>query len=169
MRRLVLVGSVLAVVLVGPAVAGTAGRAQEATPAPVPLLLAEWAAAWTSGDPGRVAALYTEDAVYEEIPTGNVARGREDIRLFVAETHATFADIEVTPTGGYVAGERAVLEGIFAARSGGQPFAVPFVALFELDGDRIRHSRDYFDLYAVLSQTGQLPVPGTPASGTSAP
>ena len=54
------------------------------TPSPssspaIPPLLMAWAEAWSSGDPAQLAAPYTENGVYEEIPTGVVAQGPEEI------------------------------------------------------------------------------------------
>jgi len=148
--------------------------AQDASPATtaadLPAIVVAWADAWTSGDADRLVDLYTEDAVYEEIPTATVARGHADIGAFFEATHANFADIRVTPVGGFQEGSHAVLEGLFAGRAGARAFEVPFVAIIDLDGDRIRHSRDYFDLYSVMVQIGALPAPddaGTPAATPS--
>jgi steroid delta-isomerase-like uncharacterized protein len=147
---------------------GAQDASPPATPADLPPLLVEWAAAWEAGDPDRLVALYTADAVYEEVPTASVARGHEEIRAFYAATHANFADIRVTPVRGFREGDHAVLEGLFAGSANGQPFEVPFVAILDLDGDLIRHSRDYFDLYSVLDQIGALPGPETPEAATPA-
>jgi steroid delta-isomerase-like uncharacterized protein len=130
--------------------------AQEASPAAagaVPPLLVAWAEAWSSHDPEQVVALYVEDAVYEEVPTAVTASGHDGIRDFVAETHAAFPNIMVTPRNGFQAEGWAVLEGEFAGESAeGQPFTVPFIVVMELDGDKIRRSADYFDLNAILTQ-----------------
>jgi steroid delta-isomerase-like uncharacterized protein len=125
----------------------------EAMPGSIPPLPAQWAEAWSSGDAEHVVALYTADAVYEEVPTNSVSQGHAAIRAFVQGTHATFSDIRVTPRRGYQAENWAVLEGDFAGRSAdGAPFTVPFIVVMELDGELIRRSSDYFDLNAVLTQ-----------------
>ena len=50
-------------------------------------------------------------------------------------------------------------------------FAVlPFVAVFELEGDKIVREADYFDLYSFMSQLGTLPgAEATPMAGTPTP
>lgn len=139
----------------------------EATPGSIPSLPAQWAEAWSSQDAEGVVSLYTADAVYEEVPTNSVSQGHDAIRAFVQGTHATFSDIQVTPRRGFHAENWAVLEGDFAGRSaGGVPFTVPFVVVMELDGELIRHSADYFDLNAVLTQIAPGPVAevATPAT-----
>jgi uncharacterized protein (TIGR02246 family) len=146
-----------------PAVAQDASLA--ATPQAIPPLLAEWAAAWSSHNPERLVVLYAPDAVYEEIPTGSIARGHEEIRTFVADSHAAFANIQVTPRVGFQAEGWAVLEGDFSAQSAeGKPISVPFAVVLELEGDTIRRSADYFDLNAVLTQMEATEEPATPAA-----
>jgi steroid delta-isomerase-like uncharacterized protein len=131
----------------------------------VPPLLVAWAEAWSSGEPEKVAALYGEESVYEEVPTGSVARGPDEIREFVAATYATFPTVTVTPRNGFRAEGWSVLEGDFSAVSAdGKPVSVPFMVVMELDGDVIRRSADYFDLHAVLTQLEAAAETATPAA-----
>jgi steroid delta-isomerase-like uncharacterized protein len=145
----------------------TVVAAQAAASGTIPSLLAEWVAAWSSHDPEQLVALYAPDAVYEEIPTGSMVRGSDGIRAFVEESYAAFPDIVVSARSGFQAEGWAVLEGDFAAHSAeGRPISAPFAAVFELDGETIRRSADYFDMYTVLQQMGALPesAAATPAS-----
>ena len=171
MRRFSILFSALVVVLLGLSSLWGAGisaqdASPEATPGSIPPLPAQWAEAWSSGDAEQVVALYTADAVYEEVPTNSVSQGHEAIRAFVQATHATFSDIQVTPRRGFQAENWAVLEGDFAGRSAdGAPFTVPFIVVMELDGELIRRSSDYFDLNAVLTQiTADPAADATPAA-----
>ena len=67
------------VLLAGPSLLG----AQESSPsAEGSSILTEYGEAWSSGDAAQVAALYTEDAVREDIPTGTTSRGRAEIEAF---------------------------------------------------------------------------------------
>ena len=170
MRRLSILLSVVVMVLLG--VGGSWGggiTAQDASPqaasGSIPPLPAQWAEAWSSHDPERVVALYAADAVYEEVPTGSVSRGHDEIRAFVEGTYAAFSDIQVTPRRGFQTESWAVLEGDFAGRADGAPFSVPFIVVMELDGELIRRSADYFDLNAVLTQIAAGATPeATPAA-----
>jgi len=139
-----------------------------ATPVAIPPLLAAWAAAWSAHNPDRLLALYTADAVYEEVPTNTVVRGTDAIRAFAAFNFAAFADIEVRPETGVQAEGWAALQAVFAGRytgqapgltpGSGQSFALRFATVFELDGGTIRRSTVYFDSYAFLVQIGVLPT-----------
>jgi steroid delta-isomerase-like uncharacterized protein len=142
-----------------------------ASPAALPPLVAQWVDAWNAHDPERLAALYTADGVYEEIPTNAVAQGADAIRALVQSELDAYSGIEVQPQAGFQGDNWAVLQGIFAGRytgqlpgapaGAGQPFAVPFATVFRLRDDRIQHNTDYFDAYSFLIQIGVLPAPGT--------
>lgn len=149
----------------GPALSATQNAPATAAQEAIPQLLAAWAAAWTAHDPAGLAALYAPDATYQEIPTASSVRGREEIESFVEASLAAFANLHVTPRSGFQAEKWAVLEGVFAATSAaGRPISVPFAAVFELEGELIRRSADYFDLNAVLEQSGAVPEPEADAS-----
>ena len=53
--------------------------AQEATPAASPSIAQAYGNAWSSGNAAEVAALYTEDAVRDDVPTSTVSDGRDAI------------------------------------------------------------------------------------------
>ena len=158
MRWVCALRSVGMLVVFGIVALGTAPAvtAQEATPEAesIPPLLVAWAEAWSSGDPAQVASLYTEDGVYEEIPTGVVARGPEEIEAFVADTMAAIANIQITPRTGFQTEEWAVMEADYAGESEGTPFSIPFIVVFELEDDRIVRNADYFDLSSLMTQLG---------------
>lgn len=176
MRRLL--GVVAVVALIG-VIGGGLGitRAQEASPeasaASLPPLLRAWADAYTAGDAAAVAALYTEDGVYEDVPSGRIARGREEIAGYLEQSVAQLPGLGVEPTAGYRGEGWAVVEYVFSATdaASGRPFSARATTVFELDGDLIRRSADYYDLLGVLFPDGPPPAAGTgtPAAGTSAP
>jgi steroid delta-isomerase-like uncharacterized protein len=150
----------------GFAIVLSAGRARAVSAQePVPELLDAWAAAWSSHDPEQLVALYSPEAVYEEVPTGSIARGHDEIRSLAEATHAAFADIQVTSRTGFQTETWAVLEGDFAARGAeGQPISVPFAVILEIEDGAIARSADYFDLNAVLTQMEATPDMATPAA-----
>lgn len=177
MRRLLgLVAVVVAMIgLVGGGLRIT--RAQEASPqtgaAGLPPLLRAWADAYTAGDPAAVAALYTEDGLYEDVPSGTLARGREEIAGYLEQSVAQLPGWRVEPTAGYRAEGWAVLEYVFSATdaASGQRFSARAATVFEIEGDLIRRSADYYDLSGFLFQGGAPPAAGagTPTAGTPAP
>ncbi len=144
--------------------------AQEATPAAIPPLLEEWAAAWSAEDLDRLLALYTDDAVFEDVAAGVVVRGKSEIGSVFATSLEAFSGIQQTLLAGFQAGDRATAEAQFAgAQTGdlpgspasGRAVSYRFAAVFELAGERFRRESDYLDLYGLLVQLGALPAPGS--------
>ena len=177
MRRFGVLLSVAVMMLAGTMSLGTAVfvHAQDATPeaaaTTIPPVLTHWAKVWSSGDADQFAALYTEDAVYTEVPTGIVSHGRDEIAAFFNDILAAYPGVQVIPRSGFRGGQRAVLEADFVGTSAtGAKFSVPFVAIFELDGKLIARETDYFDLYGFMEQLGLLPASeATPMAGTPTP
>jgi len=56
--------------------------------------LAAYGAAWEAKDPAQVAALFTENALYQETPYAEPYRGRDGIASYWASVTADQADIE---------------------------------------------------------------------------
>lgn len=154
---------------------GSAARsaAQEATPAiddPVlAALVAEYNAAWSSDNPSQVSALYTEDAVFEELVLGGVVTANhEELEAFADAAFGAFTDLAITVTDGFMAGDLVAIEweltGSYTGTFGtlpqgtGQAVAVPGASILELDNGLIAHQREYWDVAMLLSQVGALPA-----------
>jgi hypothetical protein len=74
-------------------------------------LVRDYCAAWSSGRPERVAALYAADAMLEDAAAGGlVARGRNEVALFAASLWAAYPGFVARPRGGFADGGRAVVE-----------------------------------------------------------
>ena len=143
---------VLAALLAGPS-----AQAQQATPSAskaVAPLLRQMVDAINAADSAALAALYAEDGIHEDVPAGVTVRGREEIAAFVEGALGQFRDVRFEPVSARQAGDLAVLEYEFSVTdlATGQPVAYRGVIVFELDGDLIRRSADYYDLNAILGQ-----------------
>jgi steroid delta-isomerase-like uncharacterized protein len=174
MRHRALVSTIVAlaiVLLAGPNVL----RAQEASPpAEESSILTEYGAAWSSGDAAQVAALYTEDAVREDVPTGTTSRGRAEIEALAAGLFETDADVRLVVTDGFVGETWAVVEWTFTGtrqETGGE---VTFrgASVLELEDGQIRQETDYYDLPQMQQQIAAAGgTPGaleTPTGGADA-
>ena len=149
-----------------------AAAAQESTPmaGDVPPAVQEWAAAWSEHDDGtRLAALYTDDATHEEVPSGTIFSGPEQIGGYAQSHFAAFPDVALELTSAFAAGDWAAAEWVYGGTytgslpglppGAGQPFSVRGTAIFELEGEKIRRSASYFDFYTLLVQLEVLPAP----------
>ncbi len=153
--------------------------AQDSTPMPesVPPIVQEWAAAWSEHDDGtRLAALYTDDATHEEVPSGTVFTGPQEIGGYAESHFAAFPDVMLELRSAFAAGDWAAAEWVYAGTytgslpglppGTGQPFSVRGTAIFELQDGKIQRSASYFDFYSLLVQLGVLPAPGAAATPT---
>lgn len=155
--------------------------AQEATPAAspaeLPPVIAEWAAAFNAGDTDRLLALFTEDGLWEEVAIGLAAQGPDEIRAHLERLFTAAPDIGYEVTSSVVAGDRAVLEWVVTGTyssdfpglppAAGQRFSFRGASVFELADGKIQRYTEYWDAYAFLIQLGALPAPE--AAGTPTP
>ena len=159
MRRFLIPLLSSAVMLLGLVMTGSMSTtAQEATPAAIPPVLVAWSEAWDTLDAEAIAALYTEDGVMEDVPAGIEARGRDEIAAAFGGVMAGIAESRNEPISGFRAGDMAVMEyEVDRGRCGQWPeFTFRGALIAELDGDLIRHSREYYDVATILGQLGML-------------
>jgi steroid delta-isomerase-like uncharacterized protein len=139
------------------------------------LLLQRWADGWSAHDPERVASLYADDCVYEDVPLGAVSRGRRELatlgRSFPlcglgGRPQDAFPDFGIELTGGFVAGDRAAMEWVMSGthargRPGvpatGRRFRVRGATMLELRDGRVTRNTDYWDTATLLTQLGLMP------------
>jgi steroid delta-isomerase-like uncharacterized protein len=174
MRHRALVPTILALVIVllaGPSLL----QAQEASPAAGgSAILTAYGEAWSSGDAAQVAALYTEDAVREDIPTGITSRGRAEIEAFATGLFETDADVRLVVTDGFVGETWAVVEWTFTGTREETGGGVTFrgASVLELEDGLIRQESDYYDLPQMQQQIAAAGgTPGaleTPTGGADA-
>jgi steroid delta-isomerase-like uncharacterized protein len=182
MRRIVAGLSVLvlaAVLIVSANISAAQEASPAAPPATLPPPLAEWAAAYSSGDADRLLALYTDDALWEEVAIGLAAHGQDEIRAHLDRLFTAVPDFTVDVNNGFVAGDQAVVEWVISGTysadfpglppAAGQHFSLRGASVFELTDGKIRRYTEYWDAYAFLVQLGALPATGTAAPGTPMP
>lgn len=148
-----------------------AAQASMATPTALPDIISAWVAAWNSADPAtQVAALYTPDGVYEDVPS-NTHSNAGDVQGFLAPFVKVVSAITVTPTDGFATAAWGTLEYVFAATNQGfipggmgKHFAVRTATVFQLQGSKIARSSDYLDVQTILAQLGLVPGAATPVA-----
>ncbi|MDF0495078.1 nuclear transport factor 2 family protein [Bradyrhizobium yuanmingense] len=111
---------------------------------------------FSSRDPERIAALFTEDAEWIA-PKGNATaialdhtdhmKGPHQIARFIAqEMLRLFSNIDIAFRGVYVDGDVVIVEErMRATLPGGKPYENEYCFVFEVVGDRIRQVREYMD------------------------
>ena len=161
-RKAVILGIIL-LTLAGPA------RVLPASPpgdqAALERLLDEWAAAWSSKEVAKLMALFTDDAVYEDVTFGAVNKGSDELRKFATGTFDAFADLTFELKARFVStdGRRGALEWLWRGRqtkdlpglpATGKPFEVRGASVVEFRDGKISRNADYWDLTTYLRQVG---------------
>jgi hypothetical protein len=113
------------------------------------------------------------------VPNGTAVQG-ENIPGFVENILHVLTDIHLDLHDAFGAGNWATAEYTFSATNNGlipvpgttgKSFSVRTVTVFELLGDKILRSSDYYDSATILKQLGVMPEPGgapaaSPPAGT---
>jgi steroid delta-isomerase-like uncharacterized protein len=122
-----------------------------------------WIAAWNSHNADAVAALFTPDALYEDVPTGAVNYGTAQIRAFAQGFFTAVPDIHLELVGASLKGGHGTIEWVLTGtdqgiyRTGTQ-FRVRGVTVIDVHGTQISRNSDYWDLATLLREVGLLPA-----------
>jgi len=126
--------------------------------------------AFNDNDWGRYGSLLTPNALYNEVGTQRRLQGVAEIVQGLQGWKEAMPDVKGTVTNAFANADRAVLEitwegthtGPLAGPGGtipasGKRQVTPSAWVFDFDGDKIRESRNYFDMLAFLQQIGAVP------------
>lgn len=122
-------------------------------------LVTEFCAKWASPDPAELAAYFTEDGVYHNIPMDPV-QGPEAITGFIAAMTDGFEGIDFqvhrqvsdgSSGSGTVVNERTDVMRL----KDGRRLELPVMGIFEIVDGKIARWSDYFDLATVTNFLGQ--------------
>ena len=108
-------------------------------------LVKEFCAAWERMDPDELAAYFTDDGVYHNIPMAPL-EGRDAIRDGLAGMKAMISSIRFEIHRQISSGDLVMNERTDHLRMGDAVISLPVVGVFELAGGKIRAWRDYFDM-----------------------
>ncbi len=130
-------------------------------------VLDQWAMAWSSHDIDRVLELFTDDCVYEDVPTGAVHTGKDALRAFAQFFFSVAPDFKVDvcsrfETDKWAAGEwtmSGTQEGDMPnLPASGKRFCIRGASVLELENEKIRRCSDYWDMTVFLRQLGHQPA-----------
>ena len=124
-------------------------------------LIDAWVAAWNSHDADRVAALFSADAVYEDVPTAAVSHGPVEIRAFAQFYFDAVPDLHVELVQGHLNDGHGTIEWVYSGTDvgifgTGNTFSVRGVTVLDVHGGSIRRNLDYYDFAKILRDLGRL-------------
>ena len=126
-------------------------------------VLDQWATAWSSHDVQQVLQLFTDDCIYEDVPTGAVNIGKVALRKFAEFFFSVAPDFKVELSKRFENDRWATGEWTMSGTqkgdmpnlpATGKPFSIRGATIIELDNGRIRRCSDYWDMAAFLRQLG---------------
>lgn len=108
--------------------------------------------AWSRRDPEEIAGWFTDDGVYHNIPM-EPAKGRGQILNLLRFILAPAQKVEFEIKALAAAGTIVFTERVDRFEMAGKQVELPVAGVFEVEGDKIRAWRDYFDLATWTKQT----------------
>ena len=109
-------------------------------------LVREWCATWRTGDVDKLAAAFTEDAVFQNGAHDHAQVGLAEIRAGIERGFRMSPTIDFRVIHAAATGDDVVLvERVDVIVSGGEQVELPIVGVFEVHDGKIRRWRDYFD------------------------
>jgi steroid delta-isomerase-like uncharacterized protein len=111
----------------------------------------------------RVASVFTDDCVYEDVALGVVNKGKEQLIAFGDGFIGGVPDLDVEVTSRFVSGDKAAAEWTMTGThsgdlpgmpASGRTFSLRGVSTFDLRGDRVSRCSDYWDLATFRKQLG---------------
>ena len=126
--------------------------------------------AFNQGDWEGFGAPLTPSTVYNEIGTQRSIKGRNEIIEGFQGWKQAMPDVKATVTNSFASGNTVTLEiswtgtqtGPLVSPSGtippsGKRQTTPSAWILEFEGEKIKESRNYFDMVTLLSQLGAMP------------
>lgn len=137
-----------------------------------PKIIEAWLNAfYFAKDPAALAALYTNDGIFEDVPSGFKIQSPNNIKCFVQGALKLFGNFDIKILSTFTGRNKAVAEYLFTATNTGlipvdstigKSFTVRAVTVFDLKRNKIERSSDYYDNAAILVQLGLIPPPPVP-------
>jgi limonene-1,2-epoxide hydrolase len=107
-------------------------------------VIREFIAAWSRLDADELAAYFSEDGVYHNMPAQPV-KGRENVRRLIKGFLSTWTRTDWEVRHLICAGDVVIAERIDRTRAGDKAVDLPCTGVFELENGKIKEWRDYFD------------------------
>jgi steroid delta-isomerase-like uncharacterized protein len=152
---------------------GTESKASTESAGEQQSLMLGYLDAWNARDAERIAAFFSDDAVYDDRGAGAVARGRSEIRAHAERVHRAFPDLRfellrAAHADDFTAGEwrsrmthRGEIDGLAPSGRAVESSGVDLATLGP--GGLIVHLVSYYDGAAIMRDLGVLPARGSRA------
>ncbi len=123
----------------------------------------QWAEGWSTHDMDRVASVFTDDCIYEDVTLGVVNRGKEELKAFGSGFIAGVPDFKVELKSRFATGDWAAAEWSMSGThkgdlpgmpATGKTFSLRGASVFQLRGEKVARCSDYWDMTTFMKQLG---------------
>ncbi len=126
-------------------------------------LLERQFAAWNAHDPEKLASLFTDDVVYEDVTFGQIAHGREELKKMAAGFFAAIPDMHLEIVSFSQHGNEGSVEWVFSGTDvglykTGKKFSVHGASRYQLRDGKFSANKDFYDAATIMRQVGALPA-----------
>ena len=118
----------------------------------------EYSGAWALHDPDAIAALHTDDSVFDLHGVGASATGRAAVRDLIATLLTAVPDLRFEPKRVHFGAEHFVTEYVMTGTAEGKPFAIAGADVFTMRDGLVGRKDTYLDWLAYQRQVGADPV-----------
>jgi ketosteroid isomerase-like protein len=117
----------------------------------------EYSGAWAAHDPDAIAAMHTEDSVFE-LHDGASATGRAAVRALIATLLAIVPDLRFELKRAHFGAEHFVTEYVMSGTAEGKPLAIAGADVFTMREGLVGRKDTYLDWLAYQRQVGVDPI-----------
>jgi ketosteroid isomerase-like protein len=118
----------------------------------------EYSGAWAAHDPDSIAAMHTEDSVFDLHDIGPPATGRLAVRDLIAKLLTLVPDLRFEPKRAHFGADHFVTEYVMKGTVDGKPFAIAGADVFTMRDGLVGRKDTYLDWLAYQHQLGVDPL-----------
>lgn len=102
-------------------------------------------AAWSKADIDAIINYFHSDCVYEDVATGDLSRGHDELRDFAKKFLDGSPGVTVEPATITIGADRIAVEWLMSGGVGDDAWSVRGVAILEPRGEKIVRATDYWN------------------------
>ena len=125
----------------------------------------EYSGAWAMHDSDAIAAMHTDDSVFDLHDVGAPATGRAAVRDLIAALLTLVPDLRFEQKRAHFGAEHFVTEYVMKGTADGKPFAIAGADVFTMRDGLVGRKDTYLDWLAYQRQVGIDPVATLKALG----
>jgi steroid delta-isomerase-like uncharacterized protein len=124
-----------------------------------------YSGAWASHDPDAIAAMHSDDSVFELHDVGAPATGRAAVRNLIATLLAVVPDLRFELKRAHFGAEHYVTEYVMSGTAQGKALSIAGADIFTMNDGLVGRKDTYLDWLAFQRQVGVDPVATLKALG----